>query len=121
MNVSEAIDRVVAVRLAAGDIVLTEDQDRSLWDTRGIRAIRQEVEQFPAVHGSDGNACSPACTGCLATIHYNIARDLAQEPAIGPGADARWYQDYADALFLLHEEQRRENAGRDAAEPEAER
>jgi RNA polymerase sigma-70 factor (ECF subfamily) len=38
-------------RFAGSDLVLLKDQDRSLWDMRGLAAGRQELDRAIALHG----------------------------------------------------------------------
>lgn len=118
MNVREAVDRVVAV--CSANPSWTTILPDPLSESKG-RSTREHIASFPAVHRGDD--C--VCTGCMADLHYALARN-ASERLDYPGetyyADkAKWYQEFADALFLLHEVQRRENAGRPASELEAER
>jgi hypothetical protein len=112
MNVREAVDRVVAVCSAnpSWRTILPDP----LSESKG-RSTREHIASFPAVHRGDD--C--VCTGCMAYLHYALARNASEQP--DRDDEAKWYQEFADALFLLHEAQRRENAGRPGAVPEAER
>lgn len=113
MNVRDAVDRVVAVCSAnpSWRTILPDP----LSESKG-RSTREHIASFPAVHRGDD--C--VCTGCMADLHYAFARNESERP--DPDYDkAKWNQEFADALFLLHEAQRRENAGRTGAELEAER
>ncbi|TMC04259.1 MAG: hypothetical protein E6J41_25315 [Chloroflexi bacterium] len=113
MNVREAIDRAAAVCSANPNwrAVLPDP----LSESKG-RSTHEHIASFPAVHRGD-DYC--VCTGCMADLHYAFAKNASERP--DHGAEAKWNQEFADALFLLHEAQRRENAGRPGAELEAER
>jgi len=113
MTVSEAIDRVAAVCSSnpSWRTILPDP----LSESKG-RSTREHIASFPAVHRGDAYC---VCTGCMAGLHYALAMNASERP--DHGAEAKWYQEFADALFLLHEAQRRENAGQPGAELEAER
>jgi hypothetical protein len=118
MNVREAVDRVVAVCSAKREGDWRTILPDPLSESKG-RSTREHIASLPFVHRGDG--C--VCTGCMADLHYALARN-ASERLDYPGEtyyadEAKWYQEFADALFLLHKAQSRESADRDVADLEA--
>jgi hypothetical protein len=103
ITVREAVDRVVAVCDNTNGWSWRTALPDPLSDSKG-RSTREHVTSLPAIHRGDD--CSCACTGCLATLHYIFARNYSERP--GWGEEAKWNQEFADALFLLHDAQVRQ-------------
>jgi len=63
-----------AARFREGDLVLLDDQDRSLWDERQIEEGRGRLERALALHGSGSYVIQAA----IADLHIREPRDWAQ-------------------------------------------
>jgi RNA polymerase sigma-70 factor, ECF subfamily len=60
-----------AARFQAGELVLLDDQDRSLWDTHQIEEGRQLLERALALHGTGAYVIQAA----IADLHLDEPRD----------------------------------------------
>jgi RNA polymerase sigma-70 factor, ECF subfamily len=72
------LDARSASRFADGELVLLEDQDRSLWDAEKIGAGRASLERALALHGRGAYVLQAA----IASLHADEPRDWAEIAAL---------------------------------------